>query len=140
SASAPTADRVLLGAFPLEQARLDPNRSPRAPAVIFSNARGRWSEGLDAPTPAEAHGAPVAPRAELQAGERPAWRLGRRTPSGRTGGAAAALRPASEGAMEVGRLTHLWLERFGWLEDGAPEDDELLALAAAEGWKAPEAR
>src|SRR5690606_37750435 len=61
-------------------------------------------------------------------------------PSGRTGGAAAALRPASEGAMEVGRLTHLWLERFGWLEDGAPEDDELLALAAAEGWKAPEAR
>jgi ATP-dependent exoDNAse (exonuclease V) beta subunit len=36
--------------------------------------------------------------------------------------------------MEAGKLTHLWLERLGWLEDGLPADADLLALARARGW------
>ena len=135
SASSPTADRVLLAEFPLDAGRVDPKRAPHQPALIRSLRSGVWSAGLGQVVE-RAAAAPIATR--LEARQRPAWRLARRSPSRRDDGVARALRPAG-GAMEAGRLVHAWLERIGWIEDGLPEDAALLALAAARGWSADDA-
>jgi ATP-dependent exoDNAse (exonuclease V) beta subunit len=40
-----------------------------------------------------------------------------------------ALRLDSAPARDRGTIAHAWLERIGWIEDGAPEDEELRRIA-----------
>jgi ATP-dependent exoDNAse (exonuclease V) beta subunit len=46
---------------------------------------------------------------------------------------AALLTPPDAAARELGTLLHLWLARVGWLEDGLPDDSQLVELAARHG-------
>jgi ATP-dependent helicase/nuclease subunit A len=58
--------------------------------------------------------------------------LPRRSPSSLAGGAAVDLRGflrTDTRAADEGTLAHAWMERIGWIEDGAPDDAELRAVA-----------
>ena len=60
--------------------------------------------------------------------------LPRRAPSDLEGGGKfdlrSILRTGGRAGMEEGALIHAWLECVEWMEDGLPDQDELLKLAA----------
>ena len=63
-----------------------------------------------------------------------------RTPSGMEGGGQVDLRwqlkLESVAALTRGSIVHAWFERIGWLEEGPPDDADLLRAAAP--WTTPE--
>ncbi|MFG0283220.1 MAG: UvrD-helicase domain-containing protein [Phycisphaerales bacterium JB039] len=134
-ARAPTAARLLCSAFAPTGAPPG-QRDPAACVELWGSRRGSWSDGLLPPAP---DAAPAIAPVRLATGSRPAWRLRRRQPSQRPEKAARALRPERPSAA-AGLLLHAWLEAIGWLEDGAPDEQALGAIAHALGWRPEDAR
>jgi len=104
--------------------------------VVYERGDARWFARRNRP----------APRATLPADELPAVvclatplatrerGLERTSPSSLEGGhkfaAAKLLEAESAAAFDHGTLIHAWMERIHWLDDGLPDDETLLAVAA----------
>lgn len=132
--TSPTAARVLCEA-------LAPGQERAPEAVLFGQRRGDWTRAFKKiPPPPEAAEVPLrlGPSAQRSAG-----RLARRSParlSEDDGWARGLFMTGGGDSRQRGLLVHAWMERIGWLDDGTPDEAELLAIAAASGVDAEVAR
>ena len=108
-------------------------------------AAGTVSEYPDAPVPSNAPVPSDVPGPSLFRQSSAATRnrlLPRRTPSELEGGGRVRLGhlllQEAERARSRGSLIHAWFEAVGWVEDGSPGDDELMAVARRMAGDEPE--
>ncbi len=99
--------------------------APRRPAV------GGFG-GVGDPRQAPAAGLEIAVRlAPLAGGRRRGWERAR--PSGLEGGTTVSLQhllaPSRAAAFARGELVHAWMEQVRWIEDGRPDDAQLMSVA-----------
>lgn len=111
--------------------------APLAPGTLaYTHGDPHWLDRLKKP-PIETAAAESAelPIALAPATAQTARALERVSPSSLEGSGRIHLRHAfhvdSAAALNRGSLLHAWFEAVGWLEDGAPNDETLLALAAS---------
>ncbi len=121
----------------LLRSALAPATNPPPDTVLYEHGNSNWMSRLDpatkspAPKPSEYNSRSV----QLAAAGRPTRGLVRASPSGLEGGARVhlgrLLGEKSAYGLAYGSLMHAWLEAIEWLDDGAPTDGNLLAIAAA---------
>ena len=121
----------------LLRSALAPATNPPPDTVLYEHGNSNWMSRLDpatkspAPKPSEYNSRSV----QLAAAGRPTRGLVRASPSGLEGGARVhlgrLLGDKSAYGLAYGSLMHAWLEAIEWLDDGAPTDGDLRAIAAA---------
>jgi ATP-dependent exoDNAse (exonuclease V) beta subunit len=121
--------------YNLLQQALAPHQASEGCALLAERGDRNWHSATIADagpaTPQQPHPHPVITfgkgRAEHQRG------LERVAPSRREGGAKVDLKrlfqPSEGTGMAAGTIYHAWFETIGWLEDGIPSDEVLLAAA-----------
>ena len=118
----------------------DADRTPEG--VLWHAGSIGWTREIASPAPKAEQKDVVTLR--LARNDQTVSRLASRSPSSMEGGGlvrlADRLRLAPTRGLQHGELIHAWFQRIGWIEDGAPSDDELLAIAASLGWTADDAR
>lgn len=113
--------------------------APAAPGeTLYESGNQRWHEEHtpgDSAEAAQAQGGSSGAelRIRLRANERAGRVLGQVSPSSLAGGQEIDLSSfllLDRQAADQGTLAHAWFERIGWIEEGAPTDAELDAIAA----------
>ena len=130
----------------LVRAALAPGKAAEPETTLFECGDATWLGGTGQrgalwarPVPGEpasqqslAHHETV--HIKLRPSDRRRRGLDYRTPSGLEGSGKIDLRRVlrleSVAGMTRGSILHAWFERIGWLEDGLPDDAELLSVAA----------
>ena len=106
-----------------------------AETVFYETGNSNWLEERPV-APAEA--AKPQPQLQIRLARQTSRRRGliRQSPSSMEGGGRVRLdgrlRRGGAAARARGLVVHAWFEQIGWLEDGAPSDDVLLAIARSQ--------
>ncbi len=108
----------------------------RRPAVVPSRRRKRGATKARRPRQRSAIGGRARPEisvrlAPLAGGRRRGWERAR--PSGLEGGTTVSLQhllaPSRAAAFARGELVHAWMEQIRWIEDGTPDQAQLMSVA-----------